>query len=266
MKTRAELQGKVVLITGAAGGIGRAIATAFAEDGAHLALIDINKPELDELGAVLRAAGAVVHTATTDLSTERGVREGIGEVLALFNERVDVLVSNVGVLVAGKFEDLTVEQWERGFVMNFFTHVYACMVVIPLMKQRKGGSIIFIGSDQGLQPDAGLGPYAHAKAALHSLAKTLTREYTPDSIMVSAVAPGMTRTPLVEALMQGYAREFGTDPRTAEKLELQRRGVPLGRLGEPEEVAAAVVFLATAPFSTGTIFDISGGNVRATMC
>jgi len=187
-------------------------------------------------------------------------------VLSAFGSRIDILVANVGFLIAQRFEELTAEQWQRGFALNFFTHVYACQAAIPLMKQHGGGSIIFTGSDQGLQPDAGLGPYAQAKAAVHSLVKMLARELPSDGILVSAVAPGMTRTPLVEQLMEGYAREFGTDSKTAEKLELQRRGVPLGRLGEPEEVAEAVLYLATAAYCNGTILNISGGNVRSVTC
>src|SRR6266567_4761180 len=225
-----ELPGKVVCITGAAGGIGSAIARAFAGAGARLALLDINEQGLSRLANELR--GTHIHP----------------------------------VIVSTAVADMSTEQWQRGFALNFFTHVYACQAAIPLMKQHEGGSIIFTGSDQGLQPDAGLGPYAQAKAAMHSLVKMLARELPSDGILVSAVAPGMTRTPLVERLMEGYAREFGTDSKTAEKLELQRRGVPLGRLGEPEEVAEAVLYLATAPFCNGTILNISGGNVRSVTC
>src|SRR6266566_8065294 len=262
-----ELPGKVVCITGAAGGIGSAIARAFAGAGANLALLDINEEGLSRLAVELRGKRTViVSTAVADMSTEQGVKSGIAEVLSAFGSRIDILVANVGFLIAQRFEELTAEQWQRGFALNFFTHVYACQAAIPLMKRQGGGSIIFTGSDQGLQPDAGLGPYAQAKAAMHSLVKMLARELPSDGILVSAVAPGMTRTPLVERLMEGYAREFGTDTRTAEKLELQRRGVSLGRLGEPEEVAEAVLYLATAAFCNGTILNISGGNVRSVTC
>jgi NAD(P)-dependent dehydrogenase (short-subunit alcohol dehydrogenase family) len=264
-----ELPGKVVCITGAAGGIGSAIARAFAGAGAHLALLDINEEGLSHLANELRGMRippVIVSTAVADLSTEQGVKSSIAEVLSAFGSRIDILVANVGFLIAQRFEELTAEQWHRGFALNFFTHVYACQAAIPLMKRHGGGSIIFTGSDQGLQPDTGLGPYAQAKAAVHSLAKMLARELPSDGILVSAVAPGMTRTPLVERLMEGYAQEFGTDSKTAEKLELQRRGVPLRRLGEPEEVAEAVLYLATAPFCNGTILNISGGNVRSVTC
>jgi NAD(P)-dependent dehydrogenase (short-subunit alcohol dehydrogenase family) len=258
-----RLQEKVVLITGAAGGFGRAIAKGFAERGSHLALLDINAAGLEELAGALRASGVSVQTAIADLSTEQGVREGIAEALARFERRVDVLVANVGLLIADACEHLTSEQWHRAFSINFFSHVWAVNAVVPLMKARGGGSIVFVGSDQGLQPDSGLAPYAVAKAATHSFMKILARELPPSGIWVNAVAPGMSRTPLVEALMAKYALEFGTDAREAERLELQRRGVPLARLGEPEEVARAVIFLASEPFSNGAILDFSGGNVRS---
>jgi NAD(P)-dependent dehydrogenase (short-subunit alcohol dehydrogenase family) len=263
---RTELRHKVVCITGAAGGIGRAIAEAFAREGARLALIDVNAEGLEELAEVLRTTGAVVNSVVADLRTQHGVREGMLASLASYEEAIDILVPNVGALIAGPFETLESSQWQQAFAINFFTHVYACHVAVPLMKQRGGGCIVFTGSDQALQPDAGLGPYAQAKAATHCFAKVLARELASDGIRVNVVAPGMTRTLLVEVLMEQRAREFGTDLIAAERLELAQRGVPLARLGEPWEVAEAVLYLATASFCTGTILNISGGNVRAVIC
>ncbi len=193
------------------------------------------------------------------------MQQGILAALAPYKGIIDILVPNVGALISGPFEEVSSKQWQEAFAINFFTHVYACRVVVPLMKQRGGGSIVFTGSDQGLQPDAGLGPYAQAKAATHCFAKMLARELASDGIRVNVVAPGMTRTPLVEILMEQRAREFGTDLRSAEQMELAQRGVPLARLGEPEEIAEAVLYLGTASFCTGTILNISGGNVRGVM-
>jgi len=263
---RTDLRHKVACITGAAGGIGRAIAEAFAHEEARLALIDLNAAGLEELAAALRLTGTVVNTAVADLRTEQGVREGMLASLAAYEGAIDILVPNVGALIAGPFETLSGEQWQEAFAINCFTHVYACQVAVPLMKQRGGGCIVFTGSDQALQPDVGLGPYAQAKAATHCFAKMLARELASDGIRVNVVAPGMTRTPLVEVLMEQRAREFGADVSSAERMELAQRGVPLARLGEPEEVAEAVLYLATATFCTATILNISGGNVRAVMC
>jgi 3-oxoacyl-[acyl-carrier protein] reductase len=261
-----DLRDKVVCITGAAGGIGRAIAKGFAWEGADLALLDRNETGLEELAAALCMTGVAIHTTVADLSTEEGVREGMLTALAPYQGAIDILVPNVGALMAGPFREQSCGQWQQAFAINFFTHVYACRVAVPLMQQRGGGCIVFTGSDQALQPDAGLGPYAQAKAATHSFAKMLARELASDGIRVNVVAPGMTRTPLVEVLMEQRAGEFGTDTRTAEQRELAQRGVPLARLGEPEEVAEAVLYLATASFCTGTILNISGGNVRAVLC
>jgi NAD(P)-dependent dehydrogenase (short-subunit alcohol dehydrogenase family) len=201
-----------------------------------------------------------------DLRTEQGVREGMVAALAPYEGAIDILVPNVGALISGPFETLSTDQWQQAFAINFFTHVYACRVAVPLMKQRGEGCIVFTGSDQALQPDAGLGPYAQAKAATHSFAKMLARELAPFGIRVNVVAPGMTRTLLVEVLLEQRAQEFGTDLKSAEQMELAQRGVPLARLGEPWEVAEAVLYLATATFCTGTILNISGGNVRAVIC
>jgi NAD(P)-dependent dehydrogenase (short-subunit alcohol dehydrogenase family) len=260
---RPSLAGKVALITGAAGGIGTAVAHIFAEQGAHLALLDVNVAGLEHLATTLRDQGITVQSAAADLSTESGVRASIDAALMPYQDRIDVLIANVGQLIAGRFEQVTAAQWERALAINCLTHVWACQAVLPRMLGQGSGCVVFTGSDQGLQPDAGLAPYAVAKAAAHSLVKVLAREYAPKGIWVSAVAPGMTRTPLVEGLMAQVAEEFGTDQLEAEQLELARRGVPLGRLGEPEEVARAILFLATEPLSNGTILNLSGGNVRS---
>ena len=238
------------------------MAKAFAEAGAHLALLDSDARGLEELTQQLRSAWTWVQTGVADLSTCQGVQEGIQAVLAPYNNQIDVLVANVGVLIAGAFADMTDTQIEDALKMNFLTHVWASREVLPLMQGRAGANIVFVGSDQGSQPDVKLFPYAPAKAAVHNLTKLLAREYGPD-IRVNCVAPGMSRTALVEDLMERLARDdFHTDRATAEELELRRRGVPLGRLGKPEEVAEAVVFLARNQFCTGTVLDISGGNVR----
>lgn len=253
---------KVVLITGAAGGFGQAMAHAFTQAGARLALLDRNERGLDALAARVSSMGGEVCTATADLSTAQGVQDGISTVLACYHNQVDVLVSNVGVFVAGRFAEVSDAETELALTMNFCTHIWACRSALPLLANREGANIVLIGSDQGSQPDIGMFPYAQAKAALHCLAKELAREYGP-AIRVNVVAPGMSRTPLVEALLRKLAQEeFHTDRPTAEQLELQRRGVPLGRLGEPEEVAHAVMFLAQNGFCTGSILDLSGGNRR----
>lgn len=259
------LDGKVTLITGAAGGIGSAVARAFAAEGARLALLDGNATGLEHLARTLRSQGAVVQTRAADLSREEEVKTGIDAVLAPYQDRVDILVANVGALINKKTEDLTALDWEHAFAINCFSHVWACDGVRPRMQAAGVGCIIFTGSDQATQPDAGLAPYAPAKAALTNYAHILVRELAP-TICVHLVAPGITRTALVEQrLMPQLAATFQTDAETAMRLELTRRDVPLARLLEPEEVAQAMLYLAHAgPAATGMTLHL-GSNEKSIM-
>lgn len=257
------LTGKVVCVTGAAGGIASSIIEQLAREGAHLALLDNDEAKLTQLAERVRGQFAVpVSWVVSDLATERGVRCGIEKVLEPFDGCIDGLVANVGAPAWGRFETLSSEQWQQSFNVNFFSHVWAVQVVLPLM-QRQGGHILFIGSDQASQPDEGLAAYAAAKAGIHNLTKTLARELAP-KILVNCVAPGITRTRLVEELMEYYAqRKYKTSVAEAERREIvEERKIPLGRLGEPDEVAGAALLLLTNDLTTGCILDCSGGNVR----
>ena len=147
---RSDLRDKVVCITGAAGGIGRAIAKAFAWEGADLALLDRDKTGVEELAAALRITGVTVQTTVVDLRTAHGVREGMQAALAPFGGVLDILVPNVGALIAGPFETLESGQLQEAFAINFFTHVYACRVAVPLMKERGGPGSLRAG--QGGHP------------------------------------------------------------------------------------------------------------------
>lgn len=256
------LKGKVAIVTGAAGGIAHAIVLQLASAGVHLALLDSDEQRLSQLARCVREQFDVqISFFCSDLSSEWGVKFGVSSVLKPFNGRIDVLVANVGQLIQGPFATLSSDQWHQSFAINFFSHVWIVQSILPVLQQQNQGRILFIGSDQARQPESGLSAYASAKAALHSLTKTLARELAP-GILVSGLAPGMTRTPLVETLLRGYAQEFGTDTTEAERREIARRDIPLGRLGEPEEVAQAALFLLQNDFTTGTILDVSGGNVR----
>lgn len=256
---------QVVCLTGAAGGIASAIARQLAQAGAHLALLDIDRERLSQLATEIRAQHhpGLISEVVCDLSREQGVKEGMAQVLAPFDGHIDILINNVGVLVSKRFLDLSSEAWQHSLTINFLSHVWAAQAVLPTMVRQHRGRILFMGSDQASQPDKNLSAYAAAKAALHNLTKTLARELAPEGIFVAALAPGMTRTRLVvETLMEAYAEELGTDPAQAIPREIERRGIPLGRLGEPEEVASAALFLLSNAFATGSILDLSGGNRR----
>jgi len=258
------LDDNVVFITGAAGGIGRATAAAFAGHGAHVGLIDRNRDGLAMAAEQLRAHGSKVETVVADLAAPGGVRDSVGMLLDAYG-RVDVLVNAVGVLELRGFDELTWDDWLAGFRVHFLAAAEASRLVLGPMRQQHSGTILFVGSDLARQPE-GIAPhYEVAKAALGPLVKMLARTEGPRGIRVNAVAPGPVDTSMLDGLKARVAKETGLPPEEAIRAELRRRGQALdGRLGRPEEIAAALVFLASheASYITGATLSVDGGTTR----
>lgn len=260
------LRDKVVLITGAASGIGRATAIAFAREGAALALVDLDRAGLatltDELGAAVRVA-----TSISDLSTRSGVEAGIAESLLPYGGRIDVLVNNVGAGFWRIFDDLADDDWDKTFQLNFFSYVRAIRAVLPAMRAAKRGVIVNNASDLARQPEANPIDYSVSKAAVLSLTKALSRSEGPH-IRINAVAPGPVWTPFWTK-PGGFAETLGKfhkmPPDKAVAHEMTLRQMPLRRLGTPEEVASVIVFLASdlASFVTGSTYGVDGGSIRS---
>jgi NAD(P)-dependent dehydrogenase (short-subunit alcohol dehydrogenase family) len=259
------LADKVVVITGAATGIGRATAHAFAREGSVLGLVDIDREELERTAAGAEGAAAV-HLAVADLSTEAGVRDGLDAVVGPAGGEVDVLFNNVGSGQVRTFDELDDAAWQRTMELNFFSQVRAIRHLLPGMRERGAGVIVNNCSDLARQPEPVPIDYAVSKAAVLSLTKALARDEGP-AIRVSAVAPG----PIWSEFWTkpgGFAEtlgEFhGMDPKAAVEREMNLRQLPLGRLGTPEEVASVVVFMASeaASFVTGTVWGVDGGSIR----
>ena len=260
------LRDKVVLITGAASGIGRATAIAFAREGAALALVDLDRAGLaklvDELGTEVKVA-----TSVSDLSTRAGVESGIAEALRPHGGVVDVLVNNVGAGVWRIFDDLSDEDWDKTFQLNFFSYVRAIRVVLPTMRAARRGVIVNNASDLARQPEANPLDYSVSKAAVLSLTKALSRSEGPH-IRINAVAPGPVWTPFWTK-PGGFAETLGKfhkmPPDKAVEHEMSLRQMPLKRLGTPEEVANVIVFLSSdlASFVTGSTYGVDGGSVRS---
>ena len=261
------LNKKVVLITGAASGIGAAAARAFAEEGADLALIDVNEQGLVELANELQGEDRVVSLAVADLATREGVERGIEEALAAYDSHIDVLVNNVGVCIARSFDQTTDDDWLHTWNLNFMSYQRASAKVLPRMRAQGSGCIINNASDLARQPESLFPDYAAAKAAVLSLTKCLALEEGP-AIRVNAVAPGPIETPLwtsPNGLAARLALVHHLPPQEAVSHELRLRRLPLGRLGRPEEVANVMVFLASdlASFVTGSVWGIDGGSIRS---
>lgn len=264
MKT--GLDDKVVVITGAASGIGAASARAFAAENARLALLDRDKSGLEELADEL-SEQTTVHFAALDLSTESGVVGGIEQVLAPYDGGVDVLFNNVGAGSLGTFDSLTDADWVNTLQLNFLSQVRASTAVLPAMRAAGRGVIVNNASDAGRQPISAGPDYAASKAAILSLTSSLALNEGP-AIRVNAVAPGPILSPMWT--MQGgladtFAAVHGVHRDESVEVEMKVRGLPLARIGTAEEVANVVVFLASdlASYVTGSVYGVDGGSFRA---
>jgi NAD(P)-dependent dehydrogenase (short-subunit alcohol dehydrogenase family) len=248
----ARLEGKSAVVTGAANGIGRATAVAFAREGARLVATDIDAAGLAALREELTAAGAECATVAGDVSNDVDARRMIDEAVERYG-RIDVLVANAGVIPLGSITESTAEDWDRVMSIDGRGMFLTCKYAIEAMLRTGGGSIVCLSSISGMAGQARQAAYGPAKFAASGLTKHLAIEWADKGIRVNAVAPGTIRTEAVRRLPE--------QPGGAEYIEEIRKNHPMGRLGEPEEVAKAIVFLASddASFITGAILPVDGG-------
>jgi NAD(P)-dependent dehydrogenase (short-subunit alcohol dehydrogenase family) len=256
------LQGKVAIVTGANSGIGLAVVESFVGEGALVVAGDL---ETDAL-----AGRDGVTTVVVDLATAEGAERLVVEAVAAHG-RIDVLVNNVGIAPFREgFLQVSDADWARVIDVNFFSMVRVSRAAIPHMVERGGGSIVSIASEVARQPDVFFVDYCVSKAAVLILAKTLATEFGPHGIRSNAVSPGPTLTPLWTkpgGFAYSIAAEYGFDDidEAMEHFAKNVRQLPTGRLGRPEDVAAAVLFLASerAGQVTGSDYHVNGGIMRS---
>ena len=261
------LQGKVVLVTGASKGIGKAIAAAFAAEGSRVVLNARNQQEVEQAVQEIRQSGGDALALAADVTSASEVQR-LAQQAAERLGTVDVLVNNAGgVGGIAQFEDLSDEDWITILNLNLLSTVRVTRALVPYMQQQKWGRIVNIASESGIQPDPFMPHYNAAKAAVINLTKSLSKAYARDGILVNTVSPAFIKTPLVEQGLAAQAQEQGVTPQQAEQTFLQqnRPHIELGRPGTPEEVASAVVYLASeaASFITGANLRVDGGSVAS---
>jgi NAD(P)-dependent dehydrogenase (short-subunit alcohol dehydrogenase family) len=263
-----NLKGKVALITGAAKGIGRETAIAFAREGSRLALFDIDKTGLRETSMAVGAAGGEAAIFPGDLSSSAEIESMVRAAIAHYRGVVDVLVNNVGAGAVRTFDQLSDADWEKTFALNFMSYVRVARIVLPVMREQRRGAIVNNASDLARQPEGVPIDYSASKAAVLALTKGLARTEGANNIRINAVAPGPIWTPFWTQ-PGGFAETMGKfhemEPQKAVEHEMSLRQLPLGRLGKPEEVANVVVFLASdlASFVTSSVWGVDGGSIRA---
>jgi len=243
------LEGRVALVTGAGKGIGKAIALAFAREQSHVVINDIcPNQELKDVVSEISAYGVKGLPIQADVGKFEQVKDMIGHVERTF-QRLDILVNNAGIIRRGTIETVTEEEWDQVIRVNLKGTFNCCKAVIDIMKRQRMGKIVNVSSVAGKMGDITSAPgYGPSKAAIDALTKTLARQLASYGINVNAVAPHA-----IETEMSAQWSE--------EKRKSIIEAIPLKRLGKPEDVAEAVVFLASdkASFITGEVLDVNGG-------
>jgi 3-oxoacyl-[acyl-carrier protein] reductase len=243
-----KLKDRVVIVTGSARGIGRAIALSFVREGAKVALVDVDKEKLEILKNEIEKKNGKAMTISCDITKTVEVKAMVNGVQNAFG-RVDILVNNAGIIRRGTIETVTEEDWDRVIEVNLKGTFNCCKAVAHLMKEQGYGKIVNVSSIAGKVGDITSAPgYGPSKAGVDALTKTLARQLAPYGINVNAISPHAIETEMSAQWSEERRKEIIAS-------------IPLGRLGKPEDVAAAVLFLASeeASFITGEILDVNGG-------
>jgi len=246
-----DLAGQTAVVTGAARGIGREIAGRLAQAGASVALVDVVEDSVVQAAREVAASGGTARGYACDVSSFDNVA-AVGERIVGDFQRVDVLVNNAGITRDKLFLRMSADDWNQVIAVNLTGAFNFTKALAPVMLKQRGGSIINIASVVGQIGNAGQANYAASKAGLIGLTKSLAKEFAARGVRVNAVAPGFIRTAMTDALSEEVQNQM-------------KQAIPLGRMGEPADVADIVMFLASnlAGYVTGQVINCDGGLVTA---
>lgn len=242
-----ELIGKVALITGAAQGIGKAVALLLAQNGADLVVSDINLEKAEETAEEIESMGRKAMAIKVDVANFDDVDRMIQAVMERFGH-IDILVNNAGIARDKLILRMTEEDWDAVLNINLKGTFTCTKAVIKHMAKQRSGKIVNIASVVGEMGNAGQANYAASKAGVIGFTKTIAREFAQRGINVNTIAPGYIQTPMTDGLSEKVKEEL-------------KRLIPMERLGQPEDVAHAVLFLVseTSSYITGQVLNVNGG-------
>jgi 3(or 17)beta-hydroxysteroid dehydrogenase len=254
-----RLKGKTVLISGAGSGIGEATAVRFAAEGARIAVTDMNGERAEAVAVSLRREGGDAVAHTLDVRLEEAWESVVADVVRRWG-RLDVLVASAGISVARPISEMALEEWRYVHSVNLDGAFLGMKCAVRAMREHGvRGSIVLIGSASGIKATAGAAAYCSSKAGLHMLARAVALECAADGIRVNTVVPAGVMTPMWDNMpfFEALKREYGE----AGAWEAVSAGTPLGRLADPGEIVAGILFLSSdeASYVTGTDLVIDGG-------
>ena len=248
-----RFESKTVVVTGGGGGIGGATCRRFGREGARVAVFDMNLDAAEKVAAQIRADGGQAEAFRCDITDRAGVDAAVEAVQQRFGP-IDVLVNNAGWDVFRPFTKTEPAQWDKLIAINLTGALHMHHAVLPGMAARKAGRIVNIASDAARVGSSGEAVYAACKGGLVAFSKTVAREHARHGITVNVVCPGPTDT----ALFADYKEGAGNPEKL---MEAFTRSIPLGRIGQPEDLPGAILFFASddAAFVTGQVLSVSGG-------
>jgi NAD(P)-dependent dehydrogenase (short-subunit alcohol dehydrogenase family) len=253
-----RVAGKVAVVTGAASGIGRATALLLAQEGASVAVTDLDLNGAEQTGREIEASIGTSRPYQLDVTSEEGWQAAIAWVLQIWG-RLDILVNNAGISFAKPVTEMTLSEWHRLMAINLDGVFLGTQQGLARMKGGNGGSIVNISSASGLKGAAGASAYATSKAAVRMFSRIAALEGAPDNIRVNTVLPGGVMSPLWQS--EGWWQEMANTMGEEATWQALAENIPLKRFADPEEIAFAVLYLASdeSRFVTGSELVIDGG-------
>jgi 2-hydroxycyclohexanecarboxyl-CoA dehydrogenase len=248
-----RFEGKTVVVTGGGGAIGGATCRRFADEGARVAVLDLHGDAAEAVASWIRAEGGQAEAFPCDITQRAVVDDAVATTEARLGP-IEVLVNNAGWDVFRTFAQTTPAEWQKLIAINLVGPLHMHHAVLPGMTARRKGRIVNVASDAARVGSSGEAVYAACKGGLVAFSKTIAREHARHGITVNVVCPGPTDTPLFEGVRQGAGNPD-------KLLESFRRSIPLGRIGQPDDLPGAIAFFASddAAYVTGQVLSVSGG-------